>query len=188
MTVVVHMIGNAHIDPVWLWGWQSGVDEALATFSAAADRCDEYADFVFTRGEAWLYQQAERLRPDLFERIRKHVADGRWSIVGGTYVQPDLNLPTEMALRRQIRHGQTFFQDRFGVRPRIGYNVDSFGHPAFLPDLLVEQGYTAYVLGRPDQRQMDIPFTAFGLARSGRGGVADVSCYPRLCPQPTGPA
>ena len=84
MAVVVHMVGNAHIDPVWLWGWQTGVDEALATLSAAADRCDEYADFVFTRGEAWLYQQAERLRPDLFERIRKHVADGHWSIVGGT--------------------------------------------------------------------------------------------------------
>jgi alpha-mannosidase len=155
------MIGNAHIDPVWLWGWQAGVDEALATPSAAADRCDEYPGFIFTRGEAWLYQQAERLRPDLFARIRERVADGHWFIAGGTYVQPDLNLPTEMALRRQIRHGQAWFQDRFGVRPRIGYNVDSFGHPAFLPDLLAEHGYTAYVLGRPDPKQMDIPFAAF---------------------------
>ena len=158
---VVHMIGNAHIDPVWLWGWQSGVDAALATLAAAADRCDEYPDFIFTRGETWLYRQAERLRPELFARIRKRVADGHWFIVGGTYVQPDLNLPTEMVLRRQIRHGQAYFQDRFGVRARIGYNIDSFGHPAFLPDLLVEHGYTGYVLGRPDPRQVSIPFAAF---------------------------
>jgi alpha-mannosidase len=158
---VVHMIGNAHIDPVWLWGWQAGVDEAVATLAAAADRCDEYPDFIFTCGEAWLYQQAERLRPELFARIRQRVADGRWFIAGGTYMQPDLNLPTEMALRRQIRHGQAYFQDRFGVFPRIGYNVDSFGHSAFLPDLLVAEGYTGYVLGRPSPEQVDIPFASF---------------------------
>ena len=51
----VHMIANAHIDPVWLWPWQAGADEALATAASMADRCDEYPDFVFTRGEAWLY-------------------------------------------------------------------------------------------------------------------------------------
>ena len=58
----LHMIGNAHIDPVWLWGWQAGVDEALATLSTAADLCDAYPEFIFTRGEAWLYQQVDRLR------------------------------------------------------------------------------------------------------------------------------
>src|ERR671915_66028 len=62
--MLVHMIGNAHIDPVWLWPWQAGADEAIATMSFAADRCDEYPEFIFTRGEAWLYRQAERLRPD----------------------------------------------------------------------------------------------------------------------------
>lgn len=158
---VVHMIGNAHIDPVWLWGWQAGVDEALATFSAAADRCDEYPDFIFTCGESWLYEQVERLRPELFSRIRRCVANGQWSIVGGTYLQPDLNLPTMMGLRRQVRVGQAYFQDRFSVHPRIGFNIDSFGQPAFLPDLLVEHGYTAYVLGRPQPGQFDIPFAAF---------------------------
>jgi alpha-mannosidase len=158
---VVHMIGNAHIDPVWLWGWQAGVDEAVATLSAAADRCDEYPDFIFTCGESWLFAQVERLRPELFSRIHKQIADGKWCIVGGTYIQPDLNLPTAMALRRQVRLGQAYFHDRFSVHPRIGYNIDSFGHPASLPDLLVEHGYTGYVLGRPQPSQMDIPFAAF---------------------------
>ena len=158
---VVHMIGNAHIDPVWLWGWQAGVDEVLATVSAAIDRCDEYPDFIFTRGEAWVYQKVERLRPDLFARIGPLIKEGRWFAAGGTTLQPDLNLPTEMALRRQIRHGQAYFNSRFGVRPRIGFNPDSFGHPAYLPDLLVEHGYHGYVFSRPEPRQMDIPFAAF---------------------------
>ena len=176
--LVVHMIGNAHIDPVWLWGWQAGVDEALSTLAAAADRCDEYPDFIYTRGEAWLYRQAERLRPDVFARIRRHVAAGQWRIVGGTYVQPDLNLPTEMALRRQIRHGQGYFQDRFGTQPRIGYNVDSFGHPASLPDILAEHGYEAYVFGRPDPRQFDFPHSAFLWRGAGGAELPAFRVYP----------
>ena len=51
--------------------WQAGADEALATMASAADRCDEYPEFIFTRGEAWLYQVVERVRPDLFARIRQ---------------------------------------------------------------------------------------------------------------------
>lgn len=168
--MIVHMIGNAHLDPVWLWGWQAGVDEAMSTLQSAVDRCDEYPDFIYSHGEAWLYRQAERLRPALFARIRALATAGRWRFSGGTWVQPDLNLPTEVALRRQIRHGQAYFRDRFGVVPHIAHNVDCFGHPAFLPDLLAEHGYSAAVLGRPSQARFPIPSSAF-LWR-GAGGAA----------------
>jgi alpha-mannosidase len=157
----IHMIGNAHIDPVWLWPWQAGADEALATMASAADRCDEYPDFVFTRGEAWVYRQAERLRPELFARIGKLVERGQWHITGGQFLQPDLNLPTAAGLHRQILHGQRYFLDRFGVAPTIGYNVDSFGHTASLPDILVEHGYTGYVFRRPEQHQVALPANTF---------------------------
>ena len=157
----VHMIGNAHIDPVWLWPWQSGVDEALATMASACDRCDEYPEFVFTRGEAWLYQQTERVRPSLFNRIRRLVERGQWHITGGQFIQPDLNLPTEMGLKRQLIHGQRYFRDRFGVAPTTAYNVDSFGHTASLPDILTEYGYTAYVFRRPEQHQVALPANTF---------------------------
>src|SRR3954465_6866570 len=100
-SLIVHMIGNAHIDPVWLWRWEAGVDEALASFRAAADRCDEYSEFVYTRGEAWLYEWVERLDRDLFERVHPLVERGQWAVTGGQYVQPDANAPTESGLRRQ---------------------------------------------------------------------------------------
>src|SRR5215203_3610105 len=129
------MIGNAHIDPVWLWRWQAGVDEALASFRSAADRCDEYPEFVYTRAEAWLYVWVELIGPGGFARVRALIEDSRWQVTGGQYVQPDVNLSTEMGLVRQILHGRRYFRDRFGVSPRVGYNVDSFGHPATLPDI-----------------------------------------------------
>ncbi len=170
----VHMIGNAHIDPVWLWPWQAGADEALATLASAADRCDEYPEFIFTRGEAWVYRQAERLRPSLFARIGRLVARGQWHITGGQFIQPDLNLPTAAGLHRQIIHGQRYFRDRFGVSPTVGYNVDSFGHTASLPDILAGHGYTGYVFRRPEQHQVALPANTF--IWQGTGG-ADVVAF-----------
>ncbi len=157
----IHMIANAHIDPVWLWPWQAGVDEAIATSASMADRCDEYPGFIFTRGEAWLYQQVEQLHPALFERIRKLIAKGQWHVTGGQFLQPDLNLPTAEGLNRQITHGQRYFKDRFGLSPKIGYNVDSFGHTASLPDILARHGYESYVFRRPEQHQTAIPANTF---------------------------
>ena len=172
------MIGNAHIDPVWLWSWQAGVDEALATFRSAADRCDEYPEFVFTRGESWLYEQVERIDPDLFERVRRLVESGRWHVTGGQYIQPDVNLPTVMGLHRQILHGQRYFQDRFGVSPKVGYNVDSFGHPATLPDVLATHDYTGYVFHRPGAHQVKLPAQTFRWRGAGGGEVVGYRISP----------
>ncbi len=165
------MIGNAHIDPVWLWRWQAGVDEALASFRSAADRLDEYPEFVFTRGEAWLYEQVEKIDPGLFGRARRLISEGRWHVTGGQYLQPDVNAPTEMGLRRQVLHGQRYFKDRFGVSPKVGYNVDSFGHPATLPDILADLGYEGYVFHRPAAHQVGLPAQTFRWRGSGGGEV-----------------
>jgi alpha-mannosidase len=172
------MIGNAHLDPVWLWRWQAGVDEALASFRSAADRCDEYPEFVYTRGESWLYGQVERIDPELFARVRTLIEDGRWHVTGGQYLQPDVNLPTGMGLARQILHGQRYFRDRFGVSPKVGYNVDSFGHPATLPDILVEHGYEAYVFHRPAAHQVGLPAQTFRWRGTGGGEVVGFRISP----------
>lgn len=169
--MIVHMIGNAHIDPVWLWTWESGVDEALATFGSAAARCEEYPEFINTRGEAWLYKQVERIDPMLFDRVRWLIHDGRWHVTGGQWVQPDANLPTETGWRRQFAHGRRYFMDRFGIRPRVAYNVDSFGHPATLPDILETEGFIGYVFHRPNAVQVPLPSQTFRWRGVGGGEV-----------------
>ena len=170
--MIVHMIGNAHIDPVWLWPWQAGVDEVLATFRSAVDRCREYPEFVFTRGEAWAYRVVEQIDPALFEDVRRLVAGGQWHVTGGQWIQPDVNLPTYEGLRRQIIHGRRYFKEKFNVTPDVGYNVDSFGHPATLPDLLAAEGYQGYVFHRPSQAQTPVPAATFRWrgANYGKGG------------------
>ena len=159
--ITVHMIGNAHLDPVWLWRWQAGVGEAIATCRSAVDRMDEYSDFVFTRSDMWLHEQIEKLDPDLFERICKQVKNGRWQIVGGWYIQPDCNLPTVESFRKHISMGKAYFRDKFGVDVTVGYNVDSFGHNAMIPSFLQEAGYDSYVMMRPMAHEKELPSALF---------------------------
>ena len=83
----VHLIGNAHLDPIWLWRWQEGCGEVLQTFRSALDRLNEYPDFVFTCSSAAYYKWVEEIDPDMFEEIRERVKEGHWVPVNGWWVQ-----------------------------------------------------------------------------------------------------
>jgi alpha-mannosidase len=158
---IVHVVLNAHIDPAWLWPWQAGLDEALATCRSACDRLEANPDAVFTRGEAWVHRQVEQCDPALFERIRRFVAEGRWHIVGGWWIQPDCNGPSAWAMDRQAEIGLRYFEGAFGFRPRTAYNVDSFGHAAYLPSLMRSHGQDRYVMMRPGDSEMTLPAHVF---------------------------
>ena len=136
----IHLIFNAHLDPIWLWPWHAGAAEAISTARSVCDQLDECDDLIFTRGESWFYQQIQTYDAGLFERIRRHVADGRWEIVGGWYVQPDCNLPSYWGLGKQIALGREYFEEQFGQFPETAYNVDTFGHAATLPRLMHDGG------------------------------------------------
>ena len=158
----VHMIANAHLDPVWLWPWQRGADEALATCRSACDILDDYPDVIFTRGEAWVYEQVRTLDPDLFGRIRLHIEGGRWCVVNGWWVQPDVNLPIEESLAATARLGLGWFQEHLGIkRVPVAYNVDSFGHGAFLPRIIRQAGQDFYVMMRPSPGEKKLPSSLF---------------------------
>ena len=153
----VHLICNAHLDPVWQWRWEEGASEALATFRTAADLLEEHPKLVFCHNEAWLYRQVERLAPELFLRIRKLVRAGRWAVAGGWFLQPDTNLPGTESLVRHIVFGRRYFKSRFGKAPVAAYNFDSFGHSGGLPQLLRGAGFRMYIHMRPGPEDLRLP-------------------------------
>ena len=159
--ITVHLVCNSHLDPIWLWSYRDGLDEVLNTAYALCDLLDRRPEVIYTRGEAWVYEQIHRIDPKLFERVRGHVAAGRWSLVGGWYIQPDCNLPSGFAMERQIALGQAFFREHFGQVPGVAYNVDSFGHAATLPGLMHAAGQSAYVMMRPQEAELTLPARLF---------------------------
>lgn len=177
----VHLIFNAHLDPVWLWPWSAGLDEIINTASSVCDLLDRHPDLVFTRGESWVYAQMERMAPALFRRVVRHVKSGQWEVVGGWYIQPDCNLPGRKGFERQIKRGKDYFLSRFGAFPRIAYNVDSFGHAASLPDIMRAHGQTHYVMMRPQAHEMTLPACLFRWQGSGGAEVATFRIAPAYC-------
>jgi len=157
----VHIVFNAHLDPVWLWPWTAGVDEALNTCASMCDLLDRHPEIIFTRGESWVYEQIRRHDPALFRRIVRHIRAGRWSPVGGWFIQPDCNLPGEENMHKQIELGREWFEKHVGVFPKTGYNVDSFGHTAALPDIMHAHGQSSYVMMRPMAHERTLPSRVF---------------------------
>jgi len=157
----VHLVCNAHLDPVWLWEWEEGAAEAVSTFRVAADFCETYQDFVFNHNEALLYQWVADYEPQLFERIKKLVASGRWHIMGGWHLQPDCNMPSGESFIRQILSGRRYFHRHFEKTPTVAINFDPFGHNRGLVQIMQQAGFTGYVVTRPGQADCPLPADDF---------------------------
>lgn len=161
VTATLHMIGNAHIDPVWLWQWQEGFQEVLATFRSGLDRMQEDDDFRFTASSAAFFTWVARVDPEMLAEIQARVAEGRWELAGGWWIEPDCNIPSGESFARHALYGQRYFREAFGTTARVGYAVDSFGHNATLPQLLRLSGLDFYVFMRPGPHEKGLPGRLF---------------------------
>lgn len=157
----LHLICNAHLDPVWLWEWEEGAAEALSTFRTAADICEECEGFVFNHNESLLYQWVEQFEPELFARIQKLVRQKQWHILGGWFLQPDCNMPSGESFVRQILIGKQYFKQKFHVAPRTAVNFDPFGHSRGLVQILKKSGFSSYLFCRPDRKELTLPADDF---------------------------
>ncbi len=157
----VHLVCNAHIDPVWLWEWPEGAGETLSTFRIAADFCESRKGFVFSHNEAILYQWVEEYEPALFARIRNLIRRGRWAVLGGWFLQPDCNMPSGESFVRQTLLGKSYFLRKFGVDVKTAANLDPFGHTRGLVQILAKSGYHSYLFCRPDRNFADLPADDF---------------------------
>ena len=160
--VTLHVILQSHLDPVWLWNREQGVDAAIATARTMCDILDDYPETHMTRGEAWIYECCEKYDPETFRRLKAHVAGGRLHVVGGEYVQPDCNLPAADAFADHLSFARRYFRERVGVsRIETGYNPDSFGHGAYLPRFLSDAGMRNYLFMRPGAHEKRLPGEVF---------------------------
>ena len=151
-----HMIGHAHIDPVWLWPWSEGLAITHSTFQSALDRMNENSEFCFISSSAQFYAWVAENDPKMIEQIKKRINEGRWNIMGGWWIEPDVNIPSGEAMVRQGLYGQLTFQKLFGRKATIAFNPDSFGHTSTLPQIISKQGMDTYIFMRPGPHEKPI--------------------------------
>jgi alpha-mannosidase len=143
--VSYHLTGNSHIDAAWLWPWTETVDVVKRTFGTALQLMNEYPDYTFTQSAAQYNAWIADKYPQMNDEIKKRIKEGRWEIVGGMWVEPDLNMPDGEAQVRSILVGKRWFQKEYGVDVRIGWNPDSFGYTWQLPQIYKRSGIDYFV-------------------------------------------
>jgi alpha-mannosidase len=154
--------GNGHIDAAWLWPWSETVDVVKRTFSTALQLMYEYPDYTYTQSAAAYNEWMADKYPDINQEIAKRVKEGRWEIVGGMWVEPDLNMPDGESLVRQLLVGQRWFKQAYDVEARIGWNPDSFGYTWQLPQIYKKSGIDYFVTQKMTWNDTNqLPFKLF---------------------------
>jgi alpha-mannosidase len=141
----VAAVGHAHIDTAWLWPLAETYRKTLRTFSTAVGYMDEYPEYRFACSQAQQYAWIKERNPDLWHRIRAKVASGQFVPVGGSWIEPDLNIPSGESLVRQLLHGQRFFEREFELRCTEFWAPDAFGYAGQLPQLIRSAGMTRFL-------------------------------------------
>lgn len=135
-SVTVHCVGHTHIDVAWLWRLKHTREKAVRSFATAVELMDEFEDFRFLQSQPQLYEWIKSDAPDLYEKIRKKVAEGRWEPDGGMWLEADCNIPSGESLTRQLLYGCHFFKEEFGKSCSFLWLPDVFGYSWALPQIL----------------------------------------------------
>jgi alpha-mannosidase len=138
------LTGHAHLDLAWLWPLEETRRKGRRTFASVLGLMDRYEDFTFNQSSAQLYEWVEKDAPQIFERVKERVAEGRWEPVGGSWVEPDCQIPSGESFVRQLFYGQRYFEERFGRRSTVAWFPDTFGYSPGLPQLLRGAGLSGF--------------------------------------------
>jgi len=163
LAVDVVAVGHAHLDVAWLWPVSQTRCKAARTFSSVLRLMEQFPDFHFTQSQAQIYQHIAEDQPDIFEQIRARVAEGRWEVTGGMWVEADCNLTGAESLVRQFLLGRGFFRKHFGeAETPIFWLPDTFGYPWTLPQLIKQAGLKYFMTTKLSWNQYNrLPYDSF---------------------------
>ncbi len=140
-----YLIGYSHIDLAWLWDKKEGEDVWYNTSRTILGLMNEYPDWIYNAGQAAGYYWMEKDYPELFEKIKERVIEGRWEVVGGTWAEFDSNLPGGESYIRQIVYGKRYFREKFGRDVVVGWTPDSFGYNWNLAQIYKKAGMIGFL-------------------------------------------
>ena len=145
---VVSLIGHTHIDVAWLWTLDQTREKAQRSFATVMNLMDQYPEYVFMSSQPQLYKYLKEEAPDLYERVKEKVKEGRWEVEGAMWLEADCNLSSGESLVRQVLYGKKFMKDEFGIDSRILWLPDVFGYSAALPQILKKSGVDKFVTSK----------------------------------------
>ncbi len=149
----IHVIGHAHMDPVYRWRWNEIINRELnKTFTDVLGVLDDYPDLHFVQSYLLYYETIQNNFPELFASINKSIEQNRWSVVGGQWVEADETLSSGESLIRQFLVARDYYSKNLKIDDvNIAWSPDVFtGHPVTLPKIYAGCGVQNYVFSRSE--------------------------------------
>jgi alpha-mannosidase len=141
----IFLLGHAHLDMAWLWQVEETWKAAQNTFESVLNLQEDFPKLTFCHSTPALYAWIEQNRPDLFAKIQAKVKTGKWEVLGGFWIEPDLNLISGESIVRQLLYGQRYTKEKFGKISPIVWVPDTFGFCWTLPQLMQQAGIEYFV-------------------------------------------
>lgn len=138
--VIATCIGHTHIDVAWLWTTEQTKQKVCRSFATVLKLMEEYPNYKFFSSQPQLYKYVKERHPDLYEKIKKYIKEGRWEAEGGMWIEADCNLTSGESLVRQFVYGKRFFKEEFGIDNNILWLPDVFGYSGALPQIMKKCG------------------------------------------------
>ncbi len=143
--VNVHCVGHTHIDMAWLWRLKHTHEKASRSFSTVLRMMEMFPEYIFLQTQPQIYEYIKEDFPEIYEEIKKRVAEGRWETDGGMWVEADCNLTSGESLTRQILLGSRFMKEEFGKEAEYLWLPDVFGYSWALPQILKKSGIDMFM-------------------------------------------
>lgn len=144
----LNLLGHAHLDMAWLWSVDETWYVGERTFDSVINLQKEFPDLIFGHTTPVLYEWIEKHRPQLFQNILEKYKQGKWEILGGMWVEPEVNLVSGESIVRQLLYGQRYFKEKFGKITQVAWLPDSFGFTWQLPQIFHQSGIKYFVTGK----------------------------------------
>ena len=155
-------IGHTHIDCAWKWTLRQTREKVQRSFATVLELMSRYPEYKFMSSQAFLYQNLKEEAPDVYEQVRRRIAEGRWECEGAMWVEADCNISSGESLVRQILYGKRFFRQEFGKDNKILWLPDVFGYSAALPQILRKCGVEWFVTSKISWNETNtMPYDTF---------------------------
>ncbi len=160
--VIATCVGHTHIDVAWLWTLAQTREKTVRSFSTVLALMEQYPEYIFMSSQPQLYKFIKEDYPQIYNKIKEKIREGRWEPEGTMWVEADCNISSGESLVRQVLFGTRFFEREFGIKNKILWLPDVFGYSAALPQILKKSGIDYFMTTKISWNEYNkIPYDTF---------------------------
>jgi alpha-mannosidase len=143
------VVPHSHIDLEWLWTYDQSEAFSTRILRQALQMLKKDPRFTFTQDQM---QALKRFWDSVSDTdksfLRRAVSEGRFEVVTGMFVQPDVNEPDFESPTRQLLLAKPWMEATSGAKILTAWNVDTFGQTIQMPQLFRRAGLRYFFFSR----------------------------------------